>query len=425
MPNAVEARRLVGYDLPPNPSVEAGSRILVVDDGDLDRLTLRRILEASGHQVTEAADGEEGLALIARQRFDMVLLDISMRDVDGFEFLGKVRASRSAAELPVIMVTGSSQTEDLVESFKLGANDYVTKPFDRSILMARLDAHLALKKVAEELKTAHAELKDSNRRLKAEVVERERAQHVAMLAARTKSEFLANMSHELRTPLAAIIGHGEILREDMEVEGHGNYLADLEIVESSSRHLLDLIDSILDLSKIEAGKMDIEVKTFALPAMVDDVMPVVRSLMNKNNNELSVNCPADAGTMHTDLTKVRQALFNLLSNAAKFTENGRVVLDIGREKENGVDWVRFRVNDTGIGMTPQQMDRAFHEFAQADASTTRKYGGTGLGLTITRHLCQIMGGDIAVESTPGKGSTFTIKLPADIGSAAPEAKSAA
>jgi signal transduction histidine kinase len=414
----------VGYEFPPNRPVEAGSRILVVDDGDLDRLTLRRILEASGHRVFEAADGREGLELISGQEFDMVLLDITMRDVDGFEFLGAVRASLSAADLPIIMVTGSAQTGDLIESFKLGANDYVTKPFDGSILMARLHAHLALKKVAEELKQAHAELADSNGRLKAEIVERERAQQVAAQADRTKSEFLANMSHELRTPLAAIIGHGEILREDMEDEGHGIYISDLDIVDASSRHLLDLIDGILDLSKIEAGRMDLEIKTFDLSELIDDVMPVARSLMHQRNNTLTVNCPADAGTMRSDPTKVRQALFNLLGNAAKFTENGRVFLDIGRETENGTDWLRFRVGDTGIGMTPEQMDRAFHEFAQADASTTRKYGGTGLGLTITRHLCRIMGGDITVESEPGKGSTFTIMLPADIGDAVAEARPA-
>ena len=415
----------MGYDLPPKPAVEAGSRILVVDDGDLDRLTLRRILEASGHQVTEAADGEEGLRLISQQDFDMVLLDISMRDVDGFAFLSRVRAVQSAADLPIIMVTGSTETGDLVESFKLGANDYVNKPFDRSILMARLEAHLALERVTVRLKAAHSELADSNRRLKAEIVERERAQQVAAQAARTKSEFLANMSHELRTPLAAIIGHGEILREDMEDEGHANYLADLDIVASSSRHLLDLIDGILDLTKIEAGKMDLEVGAFALSAIVDDVMPVARSLMHKRNNELAVNCPADAGTMRSDPTKVRQVLFNLLGNAAKFTENGRVVMDIDRETEDGTDWVRFRVSDTGIGMTAEQMDRAFQEFTQADASTTRKYGGTGLGLAITRHLCRIMGGDIAVKSNPGKGSTFTIRLPADIGSTVPAARPAA
>ena len=239
-------------------------------------------------------------------------------------------------------------------------------------------------------------------------------------ANRTKSEFLANMSHELRTPLAAIIGHGEMMREEMEEEGDENYLSDLEIIESSSRHLLELIDDILDLSKIEAGKVDLEAETFALSELMHDVTPLAQPLMVKKNNQLTVNCPANAGTMRTDATKVRQALLNLLSNAAKFTENGRVMLNIDRETEAGVDWVLFRVSDTGIGMTSQQMDRAFLEFTQADASTTRKYGGTGLGLTITRHLCRMMGGDIMARSELSKGSTFTIRLPADIGDAVAE-----
>ena len=239
-------------------------------------------------------------------------------------------------------------------------------------------------------------------------------------ANRTKSEFLANMSHELRTPLAAIIGHGEMMREEMEEEGDENYLSDLEIIESSSRHLLELIDDILDLSKIEAGKVDLEAETFALSELMHDVTPLAQPLMVKKNNQLTVNCPANAGTMRTDATKVRQALLNLLSNAAKFTENGRVMLNIDRETEAGVDWVLFRVSDTGIGMTSQQMDRAFLEFTQADASTTRKYGGTGLGLTITRHLCRMMGGDIMARSELSKGSTFTIRLPVDIGDAVAE-----
>jgi signal transduction histidine kinase len=250
------------------------------------------------------------------------------------------------------------------------------------------------------------------------IAEMKRSSYAA--ANRTKSEFLANMSHELRTPLAAIIGHGEMMREEMEEEGHDNYLSDLEIIESSSRHLLELIDDILDLSKIEAGKVDLEACTFALSELVHEVTPVAQPLMAKKNNHLTVNCPADAGTMYTDVTKVRQALLNLLSNAAKFTEDGRVVLEIERETEDGVDQVLFRVSDSGIGMTPQQMGRAFQEFTQADASTTRKFGGTGLGLTITRHLCRMMGGDITVRSEFGKGSTFTIILPADIGSVVPQ-----
>jgi len=296
----------VGYEITLGPPVEAAYRVLVVDDNDLDRMVLRKILQGSGHRVTEAADGQEGLGLISRQKFDLVLLDISMRDVDGFEFLSVVRASLSASDLPIIMVTGSDQAKDLIESFTLGANDYVTKPFEGSVLLARLHAHLAHKKVEEALKNAHVELEQANRRLKAEVVKRERAQHEAAQADRTKSEFLANMSHELRTPLAAIIGHSELLREEMEDEALDTYLPDLGIIESSSKHLLDLIDDILDLSKIEAGKMELEVGTFDLAAIVDDVMPVAQPLMLKKNNTLAVNCRADAGTMRTDVTKLRQ-----------------------------------------------------------------------------------------------------------------------
>ena len=256
------------------------------------------------------------------------------------------------------------------------------------------------------------ELEKINLELHRLIDEANRAQEAAEQANRSKGIFLANMSHELRTPLNAIIGYGEMLLEEAEDLGQPGFIPDLQKIHAAAKHLLALINDILDLSKIEAGKMDLYYETFDVPPMIQDVVATITPLVKKNANALEVHCADDLGAMRADLTKVRQTLFNLLSNACKFTEHGTVTLEVTRETGDGGGWVTFRVRDSGIGMTPEQMEKLFQEFSQADASTTRKYGGTGLGLAISRKFCRLMGGDITVESARGQGSTFTITLPA-------------
>ena len=228
-------------------------------------------------------------------------------------------------------------------------------------------------------------------------------------ASRHKSQFLANMSHELRTPLNAIIGVTEMLREDAEALKQD--LEPLDRVLGAARHLLALINDILDLSKIETGRMELQLESFALAPLIDSVVKTVEPLVVKNANQISVNCDAAIGTVHADQMRLRQALLNLMSNANKFTERGTITIEARQRQENGRGWITVAVADTGIGMTAEQMGKLFQEFSQADASTTRKYGGTGLGLAISKRFCQMMGGDITVESEPGRGSTFTIRLP--------------
>ena len=240
------------------------------------------------------------------------------------------------------------------------------------------------------------------------------ARRQAEAASSAKSQFLASMSHELRTPLNAIIGYSEMLQEEVADLGQSALAPDLEKIHTAGRHLLALINDILDLSKIEAGKTELYLETFDAGAMLGDVATTVQPLVEKNGNRLVVEAAPGLATMRADLTKVRQVLLNLLSNACKFTERGTVTLAAGREAGADGDWMVFRVTDSGIGMTPAQMAKLFEAFAQAEASTTRRYGGTGLGLAISRRFCQLMGGDVTVSSRPGEGSTFTVRVPAAV-----------
>jgi len=253
--------------------------------------------------------------------------------------------------------------------------------------------------------------------LKSAVDEAEEARAQAQEANKTKSAFLANMSHELRTPMNAIIGYSEMLLEESEDTWEKWMEPDLQKILSSAKHLLQLINDILDLSKIEAGRMTVFLEPVDIAQAARDVSATIEPLVAKNANTFELQCAAEIGTMRTDLTKLRQTLFNLLSNACKFTEKGKVTLQISRRADH---MVSFAVTDSGIGMTPEQMGKLFGEFVQADASTTRKYGGTGLGLAISRKFCRLLGGDITVESEPGRGSTFTAILPVEAKEPAPE-----
>jgi signal transduction histidine kinase/CheY-like chemotaxis protein len=234
----------------------------------------------------------------------------------------------------------------------------------------------------------------------------------AEAANQAKSQFLANMSHELRTPLNAVILYSELLQEEAEELGAKTLVQDLDKIHGAGKHLLALINDVLDLSKVEAEKIELHREEFSVEQMVNEVIATVEPLSRQRNNQLTVSCTPDVGTMDGDLTRTRQCLFNLLSNACKFTENGDVALDVIRERRDAHDWLRFRVSDTGIGMTAEQMQKLFQPFSQVDASTTRKFGGTGLGLTITKRFCELMGGSVEVESVAGEGSSFTLCLPA-------------
>ncbi|MGH7809375.1 MAG: response regulator, partial [Candidatus Binatia bacterium] len=231
---------------------------------------------------------------------------------------------------------------------------------------------------------------------------------------RHKSEFLANMSHELRTPLNAIIGYSEMLEEESQDLGQVNFIPDLQKIQGAGKHLMSLINNILDLSKIEAGKMDLYLEEFDIRQMLQEIVATIKPLIDKNGNTLQLRPSAEIGAMTADLTKVRQTLFNLISNAGKFTDRGTITLSVDRVRDAGAEWIDFQVADTGIGMSAEQTGRLFQAFTQADNSTTRKYGGTGLGLAISQKFCNMMGGEITVDSVLGRGSTFKVRLPAQV-----------
>jgi signal transduction histidine kinase/CheY-like chemotaxis protein len=279
----------------------------------------------------------------------------------------------------------------------------------------------------EETRESNQRLRDSERSLEqrvtrrtADLVESQRelalARDEALDANRTKSTFLANMSHELRTPLNAIIGYSELLKEDAEDDsqhqGEAEIVPDLDKILGAGNHLLGLINDILDLSKVEAGRMEIVREDFAVEALVDEIAASIEPIITRGDNVLEIADLSDAGSMQSDATKVRQILLNLLSNAAKFTEHGTIALEVERRDDGDGSWVEFRVRDSGIGMKPEQLDSIFEAFSQAEKTTQRDFGGTGLGLAISRRFCQLLGGEVSAESTLGEGTQFRVRLPA-------------
>ncbi len=298
--------------------------------------------------------------------------------VGGFRTVLGVPLMREGAAIGAVLLTRSE-----VEPFTQQQIDLITTFADQAVIAI---ANVSL----------FDEIQDKSRQLE------QASQH--------KSQFLANMSHELRTPLNAIIGYSEILQEDAADLGQDNLVADLKKIESAGRHLLGLINDILDLSKIEAGKMDIYLEDVEIVPLLEEVRSIIVPMAEKNANVLEYRLADNLGSMRTDRTKLKQSLLNLFSNGSKFTENGRLTLSVQRF-ETDKPMVSFAVSDTGIGMTEEQLGRLFQAFNQADASTTKKYGGTGLGLAITRNFCQLLGGNVTVTSKPGEGSTFTIVLP--------------
>lgn len=363
-------------------------RVLILDDNAANLRMMEAFIAAvGGCQSVSWAEPRLALADAAAQVPDLVIADYMMPEMDGIAFLRAFRALPDCADIPVIMVTAVGEREVRHAALQAGVNDYLTKPLDRAEFLARARNML---------------------RLRAAIRAAEEARAAAEQANGAKSQFLAMMSHEMRTPLNGIIGIGELLVEDAQESAAPPRTAEgLERMVKSARHLLRLVDDILDLSRIEAGKLELQPEPIDLPALIRDTAAALRPQIDRAGNQLDIALDPPPPPLEADPLRVRQILFNLLGNAAKFTKDGTI--RISAAARDGL--IAITVSDSGIGFAADRAEALFEEFRQGDPSTTRRYGGSGLGLSISRKLARAMGGDITGTSAPGAGASFTLILP--------------
>ncbi|HNX86298.1 MAG TPA: response regulator [Bacteroidales bacterium] len=379
--------------------------ILIVDDRIENLITLESIIRSDELNIIKAISGNEALSLMLEHDISLVLLDVNMPVMDGFETAELMRGSERTKSIPIIFITATfRQPKQIFRGYETGAVDYLYKPLDRKILQNKIRAYI------EFFKQKHA-LQITTRELQKTIEALDRAKRIAEEATIAKSSFLANMSHEIRTPLNGIIGMTDLILMDTDIpEQYYEHLTDIK---QSSESLLEIINEILDISKIEADKLEIEITSFSLRDIIEKVVHLLS--VKTYQKKLEFFChhlPLMPDKLSGDPTRIRQILINLLGNAIKFTDQGSVTLTVEvKEKEAGAALLKFSVKDTGIGIDPGRFDALFESYEQGDRSITRSYGGTGLGLTITKRLVELMEGELNIKSEPGKGSTFFVSIP--------------
>ncbi|MCK5877920.1 MAG: response regulator [Candidatus Marithrix sp.] len=399
--------------------------ILIVDDSITNLALASAVLQQDGYEILLAKEGKSALKITKENNPDLILLDIEMPGWNGYETCEYIKEDPEISTIPILFLSTLTRAKDKLRAFEAGGVDYIHKPFEEKELLARVHTHVELYHLRENLKLKineqNEEISKYANHLEHKVEERtlelNQAKKLAEKANATKSQFLANMSHELRTPMNAIIGYSEMLQEDADDMDLTDFSKDLDKIHSAGKHLLGLINDVLDLSKIESGKMELYLEHFQIEDLIKEVVDTVEPLANKKNNQIEVHyIKLPIEKLYADLTKTRQILFNLLSNSNKFSEDSTIFIEIEQESPKCQDgeFIRFEIIDDGIGITEDQQNNLFQPFTQLDASTTRRFGGTGLGLSITKQFIEMMGGSICVDSRFGEGSAFKFYLPLNV-----------
>jgi signal transduction histidine kinase len=391
--------------------------IFIVDDMPANLGILDEFLSHHGFEVLIAQDGKSALAKVEKAQPHLILLDILMPELDGFETCRRFKANPATHDIPIIFMTALTDTVDKVKGFELGAVDYITKPFEQEEVLARIKTHLRISQLQQQLQIQNTQLQEKNNQL--DLLTRHLSQRTEELrlantelarAARLKDEFLANMSHELRTPLNAILGMSEVLQEGIYGPLNVQQAKSVHTIEESGRHLLVLINDILELAKIEAGKIKLDLIPVSANWVGESCLRLVKELAHKKQVKLQAVFDSNRLTVQADERYLKQILLNLLGNAIKFTPTGGTVrLEIKGDTEQQV--VNLSVADTGIGITAEDMRYLFKPFVQLDGGLNRQHEGTGLGLALVYRLVEMHGGSISVTSNSGQGSCFTVALP--------------
>ena len=368
------------------------NKILIVDDTPANVRLLSDILGPKGYKLYIATSGEQALQIAPRIDPDLILMDVMMPGIDGFETCARLKELEQFGDVPLIFITAKTDPADLSHGFEVGGVDYITKPINQLEVEARIQTHLRIRELILSqqnfITTLEGGIKDQKKEL-------------------------ASMGHELRTPLNAIIGYSDMLLEDIDGFNSGkcsDCSDKVTAINTAGNYLLRLINDVLEVAKLDAGKMELHIEEFHLGGFLRFIESTVSPLAQKNGNMFQIVCDDGDRTLNMDPTKVKQIILNLLGNAAKFTRNGLIKLVVHFSDEGELI---IEVKDDGIGMTSDQMARLFQEYRQADSSISGQYGGTGLGLTICKKLAVLMGGEIKVDSVLGEGTTFTVTLPTE------------